>query len=445
MPSGMKILCTYICVLVFWSHPALADDDAKSGKINGDRDAIGPSGGRKDKWSAAPDGYSAETVKQWASAHQTQKGAGYKYVFLPPEQAGKADVANTLRVAMGKAWNHLHWKPEISIPEDISNGAGLAFALNAQAIWGADAERNWGYIAGCTRKSNISVSPASTRGCQAFDAAQPVPIPRFVFNAVNGGPYGNIHNTPGNYSSFRNKFRMGPITHTATNKEAIVCGPRITAFRTVQFNGQSLVYSYSSDEFNGRDNGDIRYTNAPTDRNQRSTGALFASPNNGNTAIASEWWMQLPNGFMYWGIHGEGSQERGRAETPFAIDPANWRQNWELQTGRSCITCHASGVQSRPSDETFAGKNGWSSNEELANAIYKPVREKFQAGMKQLVDALSDGNETLNGSLVNGTLEPVSRAILLIEGPYTGGNCEFFCNGKYGRNRQNLCATLPAR
>jgi hypothetical protein len=266
-----------------------------------------------------------------------------------------------------------------------------------------------------------------------------------VFNATNGGPYATIHKTPGSFDSFRRKFRLGSITHTSTHKEAIVCGPRITAYRNVQYNGQTLLYSYSTDEFDGRDGGDIRYTRGPTDADQRGTGALRASPNDSNTAVASEWWMQLPNGFMYWGIHGEGSQERGRAESPFAIDPANWRQGFELQTGRSCITCHGAGIQSAVSDAQFAGQNGWTSNDQL-NVLYKQVRDKFQASMRKLVEALSDDTGELNEKLVLGTLEPIGRGIMLVEGRYNGGrSCAYFCNGKYAPGRQNLCTTLPQR
>lgn len=413
-------------------------------KINGDRDST-TENGRPEKWKAVPAGYGPEMVKKWADAHKAAKGAGYQYVFIPADKAADKDTANTLRVATGKVWNHLSWQKELDLPEDISGGAGLAFALNATKVWGAEADRNWNFIAKCSPKSNISISPANRRGCDGFDGAQPAPIPRFVFNAVNGGAYANIHKTPGSFSSFKQKFKLGSVKHNSTHKEAIVCGPRISTYRTVSYNGQELAYAYTTDEFDGRDRGNINYKSAPTDRDQRNTGAMNGGPGDTNTAVASEWWMQLPNGFMYWGIHGEGSQERGRAETPFAIDPANWKQSWELQTGRSCITCHSSGVQSAPSDAQYAGKDGWTSNEELST-FYAGIRTKFQASMRTIVTAMSDGEASFNGQLVDGTLEPTAKAIMLIEGPFTGNqNCSFFCSGKYGPSRQNLCSTLPAR
>lgn len=429
--------------LVTTAALAQAPTTTPNGKINSDRDTF--KAGRGAKFTAAPAGYGPATVQQWAQAHTAAKGAGFKYVFVPADQAADAVMANTLRVAAGKAWNHLSWQAELDIPEDISNGAGLAFALNAGKIWGADADRNWGFLANCSAKANIQVSPAPRGDCGSFPAGEPVAIPRFVYNATNGGPYANIHKTPANFSSFRQKYQLSNITHTSTHKEAIVCGPRITAYRTATANGQTLLYSYSTDEFDGRDKGDMRYNRAPTNQDQRGTGALNAAPGDGNTAVASEWWMQLPNGFMYWGIHGEGSQERGKAEFPFAIDPANWKQNWDLVTGRSCITCHAAGIQSAPSDAQYAGQNGWSSNDEL-NTLYKQVRDKFQGSMRKLVENLSDDDGELNEKLVNGTLEPIGRTIFLVEGPYRGNSgCSFFCNGKYGPSRQNLCSTLPQR
>ena len=419
-------------------------------KINGDRDSKpgggGTTGGRPSAWKPPPSGYSAQTVQQWASAHAAAN-PGFRYVFVPPNVAGNKELANVLRVAAGKAWNHLSWANEIDVPIDISEGHGLAFAINASKVWGQAAEQNWSYVANCTAKQNIEISPAPRGECQAFSAAQPVEIPRFVFNATNGGPYANVHRTPSSFDSFTNRYNMSPLRFVSTHKDAIVCGPRITGYREAIVNGNRLIYSFTSDEFDGRDNGTITYQNAPTDQDMRSTGSFNAGPNDGDTAVASEWWLQLPNGFIYYGIHGEGSQERGKAEYPFAVDPANWAQDADLATGRSCITCHANGIQSAVSDPEYAGRNGWTSNDQL-QVLYGEVRGKFQKGMRALIDGLSDGEEAFNLRMIEGTIEPVSRAIMLIEGPYRGdnGTCSSFCNGKYGSSRgKPLCETIPAR
>lgn len=446
----MKTLLTFpllAALLPALALPAFADVALTADKINGDRDGIATGAGRQGPYKPVPAGYGTDTINKWVAAHKAAKGDGYKYVYVPADVASNADQANILRVAAGKAWNHLSWKPEIDVPEDASEGTGLVLALNAKKIWDADAETNWGYLAGCTPKRNISVSPAPRGDCANFPAGEPVAIPRFVYNATNGGPYANVHKTPPQYGSFRAKFKPTSITHVSTHKEAIVCGPRITAYRKVTVNGQELLYSYSSDEFDGRDKGAIRYKNAPTDKDQRGTGALNAGPNDGNTAIAAEWWIQMPNGFIYYSIHGEGSQERGKAEFPFAIDPANWKQGATLATGRSCITCHAQGIQSAPSDSEFEGKNGWTSNADL-KVLYDDSRTKFQRGMRALVDGLSDGGQELNERLISGTIEPISKAIRIIEGPFKGqnGSCRSFCNGKYGPSRgNNLCESLPEK
>jgi hypothetical protein len=430
------------------SSPAAAQPD----KINADRDArLGNPGfgaGRTGAYKAAPAGYDDAMAKQMADAHRTAKGAGYKYIYLPAKAAANPELANELRVAAAKAWNHLSWKSDLDIPEDVSDGAGLVFAISPQKIWDADATKNWGFLANCTPKRNIAISPAPRGDCKSFGVDDPVSIPRFVYNATNGGPYANIHKTPPFFDSFERKYKLGKIEAVATHHEAIVCGPRISAYRYIDYNGQKLLYSFTSDEFDGRDNGDIRYKNAPTDRDQRETGALNAGPGDGGTAVASEWWIQLPNGFLYYSIHGEGSQERGRAEFPFAIDPANWKQDAILATGRSCITCHANGIQSAPSDADKAGLNGWTSNEDL-NILYADSRGKFQKSMRAIVDAMSDGDGSLNERMVNGTVEPVSKAIAEIEGPYPGRNsnysCESFCGGKFGARRRNLCDSLPVK
>ena len=422
-------------------------DQAPAGAVPGAPGTPGtPGSGKRAAYKPAPTGYALANVTQWVTADQAKR-PGMKYVFIPPEIVNEKDMVNTLRVAAGKMWNSLSFQEEIDVPEDVSDGAGLVFALSPAKLWGADGEKKWGYIAACTPKSNIQVSPAPKGLCTAFTAAEAaaVSIPRFVYNASNGGPYANVFQTPATYSAFTRVFKLSPIKFIATNKEAIVCGPRITAFRTTTVNGKELVYSYTSDEFDGRDNGNMKYTNAPTDQDQRQTGSLNAGPGDSQTAVASEWWMQLPNGFIYYSIHGEGAQERGKAEVPFAIDPANWKQNFALATGRSCLTCHATGVQAAHSDDAFAGKNGWSANADL-DAFYKQIRDKFQGGLRKIVEGVSDAEGDLNERLISGSVEPISKAIMLIEGKYTGGaNCSFFCGDKFGKTRRNLCETLPSR
>lgn len=418
-------------------------------------------------YSAAPASYSIAQVQQWAAAHKAKAGDGYKYIYISPEVAKSKETANTVRVAVAKAWNHLSWKPELDIPEDVSDGTGLVFAVKPEKIWGADAATSWQFIAQCTPKRNISISPAPVGDCKKFDGNQPVLAERFVYNAVNGGPYANVHKTPEDYDSFEQKYKLGPIFATSTQKEAIVCGPRITAYRLafkdlprgssvpkysspaealeLARQGKGLIYAYTTDEFDGRDNGSINYKNSPTDRDQRSTGALNGAPGDDGTAVASEWWIQLPNGFTYFSIHGEGSQERGMAEFPFAVDPANWKQDATLTTGRSCITCHITGSQAAKTDAEFDGKNGWSSNVDL-QLINTFTVKHFMDPMTILARSMSDDAGVLNDKIVSGTLEPIKKTLTLIEGTYRSGNngsCDAFCNGKFSSERRNLCEKMP--
>jgi hypothetical protein len=446
-------------------NPSSPDQKGTDSTINSGRGNLDP----RTPFKPAPAGYGLSQVQSWVGAHRAANPQGvFRYVYISPQVATNRESSNKLRVAIAKAWNHLSWQGEIDIPTEISDHTGLVYALNLQKVWNGEGVQNWGYIAGCISKRNIFISPAPKGDCRSFPEAEPVAAERFVYNAVNGGPYANIHKTPNNYGMFLRKYALGPIFATTTQRDAIVCGPRITAFRlaftntasnqvpqysTVQDavallqSGKALLYAYSSDEFDGRDNGTIRYQTAPTDGDQRFTGSLRAGPNDDGTAIASEWWMQLPNGMMYYSIHGEGAQERGKAEFPFAIDPANWKQNSVLATGRSCITCHIHGNQSAPTDPEFIGKNGWSSGDEL-NTLYGHSAGRFAAAMKTMTLAMSDDEGPLNDKLISGTVEPIKHALMLVEGPYTGGGnylCNGFCNGKFGAERRNMCETMPAR
>ena len=68
--------------------------------------------------------------------------------------------------------------------------------------------------------------------------------------------------------------------------------------------------------------------------------------------------------------------------------------------------------------------------------------------MRTLVTSLSDGSDDLNNQMIQGTIEPIAKALAQIEGSYPGSNpyCNFFCNGKYGPSRgNNLCATMPTK
>ena len=58
------------------------------------------------------------------------------------------------------AWNGVVGATALVVGLTIGSLALAAFALNANAVWGADAEKNWGYVSNCTPKGNIDISPA---------------------------------------------------------------------------------------------------------------------------------------------------------------------------------------------------------------------------------------------------------------------------------------------
>ena len=202
---------------------------AVAGKINGTRSpdsspvvgsagaasaAVGAAGaagapGKHAAYSPPPAGYSITTVQQFVAAAQATH-SGYHYVYVPPENVADPVMLNELRIAMGKTWNHLNWNVALDIPEDISSGAGLVFAMNAPKIWGAQSETNWGYGAACTARPDVSVSPAQAPDCQTYAQTDPIPIPNFVYNFTNGGPYMNIQQTPPDFGTFQNSFALIP-------------------------------------------------------------------------------------------------------------------------------------------------------------------------------------------------------------------------------------------
>ena len=417
-------------------------------KINGGRDtSTTPATGTVCK--PVPADYGLEMAKTWVAAHKASH-PDWKYVYIAPEVVTNNETLNLHRVAVLKIWNSLSFTKTIDLGEDASDGHCLVRALNPQAIWANAATENWGYISNATPKRNIAIAPAPVGSLKAFTADENALVSsgRFVFNASNGGPYANVMATPPDYKSFLQKYPLSPVVAASAHTEAIVCGPRMTGWRTVQVNGVSRYYAGTSDEFSGRSGAPAPYRDkAPTENESPdfAHGSFIFPKGDTPRGLVSEWWMQLPNGMLYYGIHGEAGQERGTTEKSFAVDPANWAQNGDLATGRSCFTCHVNGVQAAASD--YAGQNGWTSAEELRK-LYDPVRTEFRAAMQQIVAAVADRDVVLNDAIVNGVKEPISRAIALIEGPFAGSNpgCETFCPDKNGKSKfGDLCSKLPLR
>lgn len=188
-------------------------------------------------------------------------------------------------------------------------------------------------------------------------------------------------------------------------------------------------YWTTADDFDGQRGDPVPYLarHQFTRPNFRSNGQL-SRPDLKTNTVASEAWTEMKNGFIAYYIWGNSAQRRGRAEL-FVEDPDNIKIQYNyayLETGRSCITCHAQGVQAAPSDVATAVENGtfrggnldvikrhWTSNDKLRD-VYGETRVKFHASMKKLVEGLSDGDASVNKALVNGAGQEPTLLLLKI-------------------------------
>ena len=111
----------------------------------------------------------------------------------------------------------------------------------------------------------------------------------------------------------------------------------------------------------------------------------------------------------------------------YDLNSVNFQGHY-LETGRSCITCHAQGPQSKPSDMAKGMRDGlftgnslqavqqyWSTDEEL-NVVYEISRLKFQKAMTTIVTEVSDADESENNQLINGAGgEPILMMVKVID------------------------------
>ena len=212
----------------------------------------------------------------------------------------------------------------------------------------------------------------------------------------------------------------------------------------MRYTADGRIYWNTADDFDGREGDALPYVDFQVGDN---SGRVSYAPQfrfdgmlnfPGAETIASEAWVGMKNGFNAYYIWGNANQRRGRAET-FVDDPDNVGYNQfnpnatsfqghYLETGRSCISCHAQGPQSKPSDMAIAMENGtisgqaleaakqfWSTNEEL-NGYYEESRLLFQKAMTTVVLGVSDASESENGKLINGADgEPILMMVKVID------------------------------
>lgn len=408
-----------------------------------------PSGGTTTtgtKFKKPPTGYNESMISNWAS--KAGCTGTVKCVHVPPQALANDDLLNLVRVGIFKAINHLCFGPkELVFGDDVSEGYGLVFKVDMARCWGANAEANWAKAIQAQRKG-VGVSPAASPLIPITNVGNSTPGHHLAYNLLHGEVYNNILAYPGQEFTFNQVFQANPkIIFTSAVKDAIVCGPRLITGHKYTLNGAQYWYVKSHDEFDGRAGGDIsdQYkAQAPTERDYRdgsgSTSMTLASKLPGQESVASEWWLEMPNGFLAFGIHGEGSQERTRAELPFAVDP--YTPSGCLETGR-CINCHSAGVRGvRSTPESTSGA-GWTRQEDL-DRYYGEVRKKYADAQAQLIDRMSDASESLKNDIINGVKEPALFAERLYEdqanllsGAGPCGSCESFCSGQFAKN--GLC------
>ncbi len=404
-----------------------------SEKINGNRDqaakpnvpttpdAAKPGADQGKKYDdKAP--YSEADVDQWIT--RSGKGAGTKFIYLPPNVTD-ARLRNVMRVGIFKALNQLClYADKVVVGEDVSEGRGLVFAVDpAKCFVGKQNAGHWDDIAqGNEKQLTTNNSPAAVGYLRPFAKPDRAPAHQFVYNATHGGVYNQVMEWEAFEPEFNQAKQISPELSLVTfMKKAIVCGPRIITGQKFNLYGQQKWFFRSHDEFPGTAGADIsgRYlSRAPTKSDFRGGTQSLGNVTDANQSVAAEWWFEMPNGFLAWGIHGEGGQERSAAEAFFAIDPRNPGLN--LETGR-CITCHIGGPMKAYDERIATVGGGWSTKAQL-DKVFDEISGRHEAAMRTLVTALSGADKDLNEQMVFGTVEPVLYTLRVYEDERAGSN-----------------------
>lgn len=387
------------------------------GKINSDRDSNQVGG----KCRPAA-GVGMDQIERWYQADIARRGPNsqFRYVYIPPDMLGDEVTANLARIGLFKALNHTAYNANIiHIGEDVSEKHGVLYAIDTVALWGQSGPDKWGVVSDPLNQNGSGgqfaarqpFSPAPSIAAASFDPLRPAPADQVAYNAVYGNVYNELIDMPAQEPQLRERLGIGrdPVAFGAV-KEAIVFGPRIF-YLMVANNG--LKYWVSADEFENNEGGNIPYS-----PNQLPNVRDFPKVEVFGTQ-AHEAWHEMPNGFNAYYIWGNAKQERSKAEQIFVVDPNNKRTG-DLINGRSCITCHMSGVQAASSDLAGAGSN-WTSNEELAR-LYGESRTRFQAAMREVVKVACNAPQTWLEDVVTASFkrEPVNVLIQRVEGTGDG-------------------------
>jgi hypothetical protein len=391
-------------------------------------------------------------VDRWVLEHK-DKGGGqgsYGYLNIPLNMYHDKEQKNLARIGIFKALNHTSPLSDIYNGEDISDGKGIVFAIDTAKIWGSRGRENWQLIAQPLEerssqngglldfifnsfnnrfndvKSKTDIISVDNMQLKNVDPNQSIEGARFVYNITFPNVYNQLIGTPGGATSLARKEGVGQeLVALSAQKNAIVNGPRVSAFWQTN---DGRYYITTADYFANFEGSDIPYLEGNPVPNVRRNSKIVDLP--GGTSTVSEAYIQGKNSCPQYFIWGAGTQERGRAETVFVVDPQNhYDRGQYLVTGRSCISCHINGAQAAPSDMPDhiesgrvaagykdAATRAWTSNDKL-NDIYRKISGDFREKcMGPIVRGVSDAGSEFNAKTINGAgKEPVLFMIRQIE------------------------------
>jgi hypothetical protein len=363
----------------------------------------------------------------------TEEKSFHKYIYIDEELLKDSAKANKARVGLFKALNHVAVKQnEVKLGKDISDGHGAMWVIDIREFFGPGDERatkKWKIISNADGRAVSGMISAPQLGrLKSFKYSNLEAASRVTYNVMAPTVYVQLLDTPAYERNLQTElgFKARTCEAMTAQEEAIVDGSRVSCMRTTK---DGRKYWTTSDDFYGRNGNRVPYDRdgGRVTPNFRGNGQL-SRPDAGT--IVSESWVEMENGFNAYYIWGNADQRRGRAEL-FVEDPDNVRASFNfhyLETGRSCVTCHAQGVQAAPShmaklirEGKFTGttlteaKKWWTSDEDLKK-LYEGTRVRFLAAMSRIVGAVSDGDQSENNKLLNGVgLEPVLSLVQIVD------------------------------
>ncbi len=368
--------------------------------------------------------WSLDLVNEWVRLDQAKRGADapfIKYTYLPEKFLVNETETNYARIGIAKALNSLAIEAEDIIPlEDIS-GHGLAFALDIRKFLSGDAATKWNWIA---QGQPIALGGggfqdlAGPLRLAAFDPAAVVPADRLAYNALHGGIYTALLDTPPLRSNLETQLGLGERTTKLAFEHGITFGIRYAERRTftqTYKNGQTRegFYWITFDPFDpgpGLDDVLPWKENGGRVPTFNATGLMVDY----RTNVATESYYSMKNGLFAYYVWGSNDQRRSRADPRFVVDPlhrddANAPQ--DVVTGL-CANCHVNGVQGAYNEMAEAIEKTTVTNQAAIDfwtpngqsyATFQKDRAIFKKAMEKIILSISSGSGLFNEKIVEGS------------------------------------------